>query len=267
MENMPTEQSKLLVPPREIHPVFDRLILAPSGASKMFGGEMRDAPGIHRVISAHSSAYLVPINAEKTEFILIDAGMDVRARNIKHELGRIGHGLAETAIKAIFVTHGHRDHTAGLSAFPNAEIFASKEDARYIEGQVRADGPLGKVFGKLPEKSRPQQGIITIENGDKITIGDYSVIAYSVPGHTEGSMAYVIGNNLFIGDAMFFNKDGGVSLPPAPLSHNMARAAESLIWLVDTLDEQGQEISTVIPSHSGSASMDMLRQWRDMIAA
>jgi glyoxylase-like metal-dependent hydrolase (beta-lactamase superfamily II) len=226
--------------------------------------------------------------------LAIDAGMDRRARNIKRMMAMIMNPVVaanpeemellsepdvneqvrrhitaieidpiETALRAILVTHGHKDHTAGLSAFSEAAIYVSQEDSAYVRGSTKAEGKLGWLLGRLPEKSRPHQGVKTLESGIKeIVIGDRTVGVYKVGGHTTGSVAYGTDGNLFVGDALYFNKYGGVSLSPGFVSHNMHDAAVSLVQLVNTIDERGDRILTVVPSHSDVGSMDTLRRWR-----
>lgn len=250
-------------PSPRVHPVLDRLMLAPSGATIMHAGPVDGAPEMIRVISAHASAYLMAMNAEQTEFALFDSGMDWQGRNILRTLAQIHKDLTASAVKAIFLTHGHWDHAGGLAAFPDAQIYASEEDAAYVRGDVRAEGMMGKlVLGKLPRKSRPNKDIVIVKDGDVITAaGDhplmYPVVAHAAPGHTTGSMAYLANRRLVAGDALFF-RHGLVSLPPKILSRDAKMARRSLMGLVGKL---GGDFDTVITAHSGEGPADTVRLW------
>jgi glyoxylase-like metal-dependent hydrolase (beta-lactamase superfamily II) len=50
--------------------------------------------------------------------MLFDAGSDKKGKAIFGELSRVG--LGRENVKTIFLTHGHRDHMAGVPLFPNA---------------------------------------------------------------------------------------------------------------------------------------------------
>lgn len=250
-------------PSPRVHPLVHRLMLAPSGATIMHAGPVDGAPEMIRVVSAHSSAYLMAMNVEQTEFALFDAGMDRQARNILRTLAKIDKKLTASAIKAVFLTHGHWDHAGGLAAFPDAQIYASKEDAAYVRGEVRAEGMMGKlVLGRLPRKSRPNQDIIIVKDGDVITAAGNHSLMYPVEvnaasGHTTGSMTYLANRRLIAGDALF-SRRGLVSLPPKILSRDTKLARQSLIGLVNKL---GDDFDTVIAAHSGELPARTVRLW------
>jgi len=92
---------------------------------------------------------------------------------------------------AIFNTHHHWDHIGGnlrlWQAFPNLMIYGSKQDEGRIPGQ--------SVF---------------LADGDSIDFGERVALTISVPGHTDGHIAYyfppvqpVQGGELFCGDTLF----------------------------------------------------------------
>jgi len=201
----------------------------------------------------------MPINDKGTEFVLFDTGADIYARNIQRRLRSINANLTLAAVKAIFITHGHLDHVAGTAAFPETVVCVSEDDREYIEGKMRAESPIGAILGRLPKKARRSQNLETVRDQQIVSVGNgHFVTAHAVPGHTTGSMAYTIGNVIFPGDAMIFNKYGGVSLSPRLLSRDTKVAKRSLMGLVDRLDDS---IRIVAPSHSDAGSIDVVRQW------
>lgn len=237
---------------------ISKLMLQSSGSALFKGGELPETNGIIRIVSAHSSAYLVPVDAGKTQYLLIDAGMDKKASGIKKELQLMG--LDESAVKAIFLTHGHRDHIGGIRQFPNIPIYVGVPDDGYVAGQSPSDGFVGKLIGKQPSVAVADPGqLVLIQDDQSIRVGDIVVEALSVPGHTRGSLVFVVEKNLFVGDAAAFDVTGKVFDAPKVFSHDIPQSRRSIAKLVSKFDDDGRVISRVIPSHSDIGSFAALR--------
>ena len=87
----------------------------------------------------------------------------------------------DITIKAIFITHRHESHTAGVGTLMKiypADIYASNNE---IEGfRTKA-----------------------LHDGDRIRIGSLEIEAILVPGHSIDSLVYRIGDAIFTGDTLF----------------------------------------------------------------
>ena len=87
----------------------------------------------------------------------------------------------DITIKAIFITHRHESHTAGVGTLMKiypADIYASNNE---IEGfRTKA-----------------------LHDGDRIRIGSLEMEAILVPGHSIDSLVYRIGDAIFTGDTLF----------------------------------------------------------------
>lgn len=249
--------------PRRKHNFLVATALRALGSSSFEGGELDNPAGVIRVLSAHSSAYLVPINSEATNYCLIDAGMDKKAKQILAELAL--KDLGADAVKAILLTHGHTDHTSGIRAFPEADVYVGQPDDDFVAGRTQGDGPVGRLIGTRADLAivNPDKLHVLKDAQQVIAIGDKMVQVFAVPGHTRGSVVCVIDNALYAGDALTFNTKGAVNKPPAPVSHDVGMAVASLKRLVGTLDTKGiaSDITTVIPSHSGQGSFDAVRKF------
>lgn len=216
------------------------------GLKPMRGGALEGCPGITRVLSGHSSAYIV--RTGEHEVALIDAGMEVDAGNIRATLEQMELGVS--AVKAIFMTHGHVDHAAGAHVFDEATVYAHAHEHAYLQGRVAGEGLPGKLAGKLSAEQRiPASRLQAVEDGQEIVQGDMTFRVYGVAGHTGGSLAYQVGDVLFVGDAMYFDTHGKAKLPPPMITPHRSLAKKSLTTLVNELDGVG--IETVLPSHSG----------------
>src|SRR4051812_3837984 len=90
--------------------------------------------------SSGNAALLVTENAR----VLVDAGFS--ARKLEALLAAVGESLA--AVDAVFLTHEHGDHAAGvegLKKFPRVQLFANAATARAVQRGL-AHRPDWQVF-------------------------------------------------------------------------------------------------------------------------
>lgn len=120
-----------------------------------------------------------------------------------------GLGLSASDINAVIISHYHGDHVAGLRDFPTAKFFASKaatdEILKFAKTPWRAT-LSGKLPSLLPDNYT--QRLNYIENFPLINLpewmqpfsqgfdllGDGSLIAIPLPGHSAGQMGLLIPN-------------------------------------------------------------------------
>jgi len=86
-----------------------------------------------------------------------------------------------------------------------------------------------------------------VENGEVITVGNSEFKVLHTPGHTQGSVCYVLGSVIFSGDTLFKGSIGRTDLPGGS-DHQML---ESLNHRIATLD--GNMI--VYPGHGPSTTI------------
>ena len=101
------------------------------------------------------------------------------------------------SIEFIFATHDHSDHTAGISTL------AEKTGAKVVAHKADAPG--------LQRKHIPVD--ISVEDGQRLKIGDVEVEVIHTPGHTPGSMCLLVGGKLITGDTLFVGNCGRTDLP------------------------------------------------------
>ena len=117
-------------------------------------------------------------------------------------------------LKAILLTHGHIDHVAGiheLVPFTGDNIYIHHDDAAMLRKPSRQlQALLGVSFGGL-------ENFREVEDGTRLEFSGYKVEAIHTPGHTEGSVCYMVEDDgghkvLLSGDTLFAQSVGRTDL-------------------------------------------------------
>ncbi len=106
-------------------------------------------------------------------------------------------------IKYILLTHGHFDHIMGVHGLKEATgalvaIHEADEDCLYDPAKSLSEG-------NTPEKQIPVHADILLKDGDELKIGETVIKVMHTPGHTLGSVCYIIEDEktIFSGDTLF----------------------------------------------------------------
>ncbi|WP_410511164.1 MBL fold metallo-hydrolase [Paenibacillus sp. BR2-3] len=97
----------------------------------------------------------------------------------------------QASLEAVLLTHSHFDHTnmvKKLEMLYQPDVYISKTEADYYKYHCKR--------------------LITIEDMDRIGIGETTITCLVTPGHTKGSVCYWSGDNLFSGDTIFIEGCG-----------------------------------------------------------
>jgi glyoxylase-like metal-dependent hydrolase (beta-lactamase superfamily II) len=190
---------------------------------------------------------VVPVNAK--EVALIDAGNDASGKAILAELAQ--RHLGPEAVTTILLTHGHADHTAAIRLFGRAQVMALEPDVPLVEGIAGANGPLTRL---MPVKPTGVKVARALHDGDTVRLGDFSIRVFAVPGHTQGSAAYLVNNVLFIGDAADMYADGTMKGSAWIFTDNQAQDRASLVQLDQRLKQESAKVQAIEFAHEGLAA-------------
>ena len=88
-------------------------------------------------------------------------------------------GLDPANIKYVVVSHGHGDHSAG---------------AKYLQDRFKAHVLLSDTDWGLVERGRGAKATrdMVAVDGQKLRLGDTTITMYLTPGHTPGTLSYLI---------------------------------------------------------------------------
>ncbi len=203
-----------------------------------------EASGIRIVKDGVVSVGIVPISDH--EVALVDAGNDKSGKAIMDELSR--RHLGPDAVTTIMITHGHPDHIAAVAMFPKAQIVSLDAEKPLIEGRIGAKGPMTRMMPVSPT------GITVtkpVADGDTFMLGPHTVHVFAVPGHTQGSAAYLVDDVLFMGDAADTKSDGTVIGSPWIFSDSQPQDRASLVALDARLARENLPVKTIAFAHSG----------------
>lgn len=112
--------------------------------------------------------------------------------------------------RLILLTHAHFDHIgAAPSLRDNTGV---KIAVGELDNPDLAD-PSVNLSDLFHAHVPPFSADITLCDGEEITVGDIKIKALHTPGHTVGSMSYLIDNTLFSGDTLFYESIGRTDFP------------------------------------------------------
>lgn len=143
---------------------------------------------------------------------------------------------------AILLTHGHFDHIGGveaLRALYSINVYASVEEVELLSNSnLNLSIMIGQNYSIRDIKS--------ILNNEQLELCDLSIKTIPTPGHTKGSLCYLINNHLFAGDTLFKNSYGRFDFPTGSLEQ-LRLSIKHLL----TLDEQ----IIVYPGHGETTTI------------
>lgn len=151
-------------------------------------------------------------------------------------------------VKYILLTHRHFDHLLGVFGIKemckNAKVAIHTLDA---DGLRFKEKSLSTSFGvQLPHEQTELEPDILLSDGDEIALGELSLKVMHTPGHSAGSIMYIVDDVIFSGDTIFDGSIGRCDLETGSM-HDMRMSLRKI------RDMKGEY--TVYPGHGNSMKM------------
>ncbi len=118
--------------------------------------------------------------------ILMDTALPQSTGMLKDNIAKLGFKLQD--IKIILNSHAHFDHTGGLAEIKKdtgAQLVAGERDKPLLEGGYYP-GDEKNADLAFP----PVMVDRAVKEGDKVTLGDTTLSAHAMPGHTPGCTSW-----------------------------------------------------------------------------
>ena len=145
------------------------------------------------------------------------------------------------ALRAIWLTHAHVDHVAGVAAMQDGgvPIYLHPADRALYDGVPRQAAMFGLEAGTPPPPDHE------LADGGSVSVGGCTFRVVHTPGHTPGGVSLVGHDLAFVGDTLFAGSIGRTDLPGGDLKALIESIHERLFALPD---------ATVVHSGHGPAT-------------
>ena len=179
--------------------------------------------------------------------VLIDAGRDAEAI-----LKNVAKLIDPQKIEFIILTHCHHDHTAGvpvLKEATGAKVLIGEGEVCDIGDDVATGSYL---YGEDPAEFGVDG---TLEEGDIINLGEWSLSVLGTPGHSPGSICLYEprAKVLFSGDTLLPHGNIGRTRRSGEMVKELVRSVERLA---------GLDVLVLYPGHMEPADENVCEQMR-----
>lgn len=174
---------------------------------------------------------------ENNNYLLIDDSSDQKEAiliDCTEKSDAIDEALVQNNanLKYILLTHGHFDHILGINYYRKkygCKALVHKDDKYFIDNIKE----FASRFGVGEVEVQNIDGFV--DENDSIKFGNIEVKVIYTPGHTQGGVCYLIGDDIFTGDTLFYESVGRTDLPGGNFNQIKTNIQEKLFTLDDNI--------------------------------
>lgn len=174
-------------------------------------GALRQPPASYAVATAPPTSSLVYVARTDSAVIVVDLGWVGAGGGLRRALSKVG--ARPEQVTDVFLTHSHRDHIGAWPLVRRARFHLSAAEVPTFTA-ARAHHDLPSQAGEAAfGEAGPWPGEVDVRPFTQDTVfplGRDTVRAFLLPGHTDGSAAYLFRRTLFVGDAFAWNRLTGL---------------------------------------------------------
>jgi glyoxylase-like metal-dependent hydrolase (beta-lactamase superfamily II) len=216
---------------------------------------VQDPPRSLAIPTAHPWSSLVYLARTDSGVVVFDLGWSGAGKHLRRGLRRMGTRPEE--VRAVFLTHSHRDHIDAWREVRGARFHLTEAEVPLFVGEARHRDLPSRVAERLLGRRGPRPGELDVHpfgSDTAFAFGADTVRAFLLPGHTAGSVAYLFRGVLFAGDAIAYNHLTGFQGAKRIFTTSHERSRASLASLFERV--KPYEVRWVCNAHGKCAAAD-----------